>query len=58
MTERRNDWRSITLCIHELMRISMECLPLGLFGEGLCSDLLQFLSHTGVSQVLANKRMS
>lgn len=36
----------------------MECLPLGLFSKGLCSDLLQFLSHTGVSQVLANKRMS
>lgn len=34
----------------------MECLPLGVFSEGLYSDLLilllQFLSHTGVSQVI------
>ena len=32
--------KSITLCIQELMTISMECLPLGVFSEGLYSDLL------------------
>lgn len=36
----------------------MECSPLGLLSEGLDSDLLipslEFLSHTGVSQVPAS----
>lgn len=40
MTKKENISKSITLCIQELMRISMECLPLGVFSEGLFSDLL------------------
>lgn len=56
MTKKKNITQSITLRIHELMRLSMECLSLGVFSEGLHSDLLilllQFLSHTGVGQVI------
>jgi len=40
MTKKKNIPKSITLCIQELMRISMECLPLGVLCEGLYSDFL------------------
>lgn len=40
MTKKKNISNCITLCIQELMRISMECLPLGMFNDGLYLDLL------------------
>lgn len=50
MTKKKNISKSITLCIQELKRISMECSPLGVFSDGLYSDLLNkvtavFVSH-------------
>lgn len=58
---KRESEKLLHAAVHEPMRISMECLPLGMFSEGLYSDLvvllLEFLSHTGVSQVPADSHM-
>lgn len=39
MTKKKNLTKHITLIIQELERMSMECVPLGVFSEGLHLDL-------------------